>query len=89
MYQEQEQEDEELTKIQKKILRTLEEHGPLRRGKENYEPNTISGITDMPRTTVIDNLQKLEKKDIVECFEKHNGKRGRPPVYWKINGDDK
>ena len=36
------------------------------------------------RTTIYDNLVKLENRKLVENFTKSNGKRGRPPVYWKI-----
>lgn len=36
------------------------------------------------RTTIYDNLTKLIKKKIVEKFSKNNGKRGRPPVFFKL-----
>ena len=36
------------------------------------------------RTTVYDDLTKLQKRKIVEKFSKKNGKRGRPPVYFKL-----
>ena len=36
------------------------------------------------RTTIYDNLVKLQKRKLVERFSKSNGKRGRPPIYWKI-----
>ena len=36
------------------------------------------------RTTIYDNLEKLEKAGIVERYTKHNDKPGRPPIYWKI-----
>ena len=36
------------------------------------------------RTTIYDNLVKLEKRKLVENFSKSNGKRGRPPTFWKI-----
>lgn len=38
-----------------------------------------------PRTTIFDNLNRLQKKDIVSKFAKNNGDRGRPPVFWKLN----
>ena len=37
-----------------------------------------------PRTTIFDNLKKLEKKRIVWRFLVPNGKRGRSLVYWQI-----
>lgn len=36
------------------------------------------------RTTIYDNLVKLQKKKIVEKFSRSNGKRGRPKIYWKL-----
>ena len=37
------------------------------------------------RTTVYDNLEKLESQGLVERFsEKIKGKTGRPPVFWRI-----
>jgi len=38
------------------------------------------------RTTIYNNLVKLEKKGLVSKYSKNNGKRGRPPTYWKIQG---
>ena len=36
------------------------------------------------RTTIYDNLKKMEKRKLVERFSRITGKRGRPLVYWKI-----
>lgn len=36
------------------------------------------------RTTIYDNLLKLQKRKVVKEFSKNNGKRGRPVVFWKI-----
>ena len=36
------------------------------------------------RTTVQNNLVKLEKRGLVSKYQKQNGKRGRPSTYWKI-----
>lgn len=36
------------------------------------------------RTTIYDNLVKLQKRKLVEKFSRNNGKRGRPFVFWKI-----
>ena len=38
------------------------------------------------RTTVQNNLVKLEKRGLVSKYQKHNGKRGRPKTMWKIQG---
>jgi len=37
------------------------------------------------RTTIYDNLLKLQKKGIVSKFTKYNGIRGRPEIHWKLN----
>lgn len=36
------------------------------------------------RTTIYDNLVKLQKRKFIEQFSENNGKRGRPLVFWKI-----
>lgn len=36
------------------------------------------------RTTIYDNLLKLEKRKVVKKFTKNNGKRGRPIVLWTL-----
>ena len=38
-----------------------------------------------PRTTIFDNLAKLQKMNVVSKFAKNNGARGRPIIYWKLN----
>ena len=38
------------------------------------------------RTTIYDNLLKLQKREIVEKFKRSNGKRGRPIVLWRLSG---
>lgn len=47
-------------------------------------------ILGRPRTTVFDNLVKLEKMGIVEKYSKNKGYRGRPKEYWKLkNGGER
>jgi len=42
---------------------------------------------NIPRTTVYDNLSKLQKKQIVEKYDKKlDHKPGRPVRFWKLNG---
>jgi len=36
------------------------------------------------RTTIYDNLLKLEKKGKIERFDINNGKRGRSITMWKL-----
>lgn len=61
-----------------------------------YEFNTISPskkrypsktIQYRSRTTVFDNLVKLEKKGIVKRFSINNGKVGASIKKWKLEGD--
>lgn len=73
-----------LSNTQGIIIKALDEHGPLKRGNSYARKGTLLGILEIPRTTLYENLEKLEKKKIVERFEKNNGKRGRPHVFWRI-----
>lgn len=36
------------------------------------------------RTTIHDNIVKLQKRNLVEKFSKNNGKRGRPLIFYKL-----
>jgi DNA-binding PadR family transcriptional regulator len=74
---------------QKQIVKALYEYGPLTRGvKGGYAnkdgANTLLSITKIPRTTLIDNLNKLKEKNLVKKFEKHTGRQGRPFKYWDL-----
>ncbi|MBD3211116.1 MAG: hypothetical protein GF311_00795 [Candidatus Lokiarchaeota archaeon] len=64
--------------LQYNLLQILKNEGPLTRKQLVNELNT-------PRTTIYDNLVKLQKQKVVEKFSRNNGKRGRPKVYWKIS----
>lgn len=57
--------------------KTFATNGPMTRKDLVSQMNT-------PRTTLYDNLVKLQKRKIVEKFTRNNGKRGRPLVFWKI-----
>lgn len=39
------------------------------------------------RTTIHDNIVKLQRRNLVEKFSKNNGKRGRPKIFWRLRGD--
>jgi len=67
-----------LTPIQNNLLKKLDENGPLTRRE-------LVKKLETPRTTIYDNLIKLQKRRLVEKFTRNNGKRGRPLVLWKIN----
>ena len=65
-----------LTPIQNSLISTLKTRGPMTRRELVKQLNT-------PRTTVYDNLLKLQKNKLVEKYARNNGKRGRPLVFWK------
>lgn len=73
-----------LTPIQSNIMKMLEKRGPLARRE-------LVTLLETPRTTVYDNLLKLQKRKIIEKFTKNNCTRGRPLVLWtlKDNGGKK
>ncbi|MFX1312712.1 MAG: hypothetical protein ACFFHD_08885 [Promethearchaeota archaeon] len=66
-----------LSPIQYNLIKTLETTGPITRRDLVKKLNT-------PRTTIYDNLVKLQKRKIIEKFTRNNGKRGRPLVFWKL-----
>ncbi len=37
-----------------------------------------------PRTTIYDNLIKLQNRKLIEKYNRNNGKCGHPFVYWKL-----
>ncbi len=63
--------------IQNNLIKTLEKNGPLTRKELVNELKTA-------RTTIYDNLIKLQKQKMIEKFTRNDGKRGRPLVFWKI-----
>lgn len=65
-----------MSPIQYNILKSLKQYGALTRRQLTIKTRT-------PRTTIYDNLVKLEKKKYVEKFSRNTGERGRPEVYWK------
>ena len=67
------------------ILKVLEKHGPLIRGQVGEtKTDTLLCITKLARSTLYDNLEKLEKKKLVERFAYNNGLRGANVKYWRI-----
>ncbi len=66
----------DLTPIQLRLIEILQ-NGPASRKTLVKELNT-------PRTTIYDNLLKLQKRKVVEKFGDNNGERGRPLVYWQL-----
>ncbi|MFX1574426.1 MAG: hypothetical protein ACFFB0_16925 [Promethearchaeota archaeon] len=68
---------EYLSPIQHNLIIALENTGPITRRELVKKLNT-------PRTTIYDNLVKLQKRKIIEKFTRNNGKRGRPLVFWRL-----
>ncbi|MFX1327091.1 MAG: hypothetical protein ACFE91_02975 [Promethearchaeota archaeon] len=66
-----------LSPIQFNLIKTLKAIGPLTRRDLVKELKS-------PRTTIYDNLVKLQKRKVIEKFSRNDGKRGRPLVFWKI-----
>ncbi|MFW9881141.1 MAG: hypothetical protein ACFFG0_49390 [Candidatus Thorarchaeota archaeon] len=66
-----------LSPIQYNLLKTLDMIGPSTRKDLVKQLKT-------PRTTIYDNLVKLQKRKLIEKFSRMDGKRGRPLVFWKL-----
>lgn len=66
-----------LTPLQDNLIKILNEEGPITR-------RSLVKLLETPRTTIYDNLAKLEKRKVVERTLRNNGKRGRPIVLWKL-----
>ena len=66
-----------LSPTQNSLMKLLQVNGPMTRKDLVNQLNTA-------RTTIYDNLLKLQKRKVVEKFTRNNGKRGRPLVFWKI-----
>ncbi|MHA1931886.1 MAG: hypothetical protein ACW96X_05055 [Promethearchaeota archaeon] len=66
-----------LSPIQNNLLKTLEKEGASTRKELVKHLNTA-------RTTIYDNLVKLQKRKLIEKFSRTDGKRGRPLVFWEI-----
>lgn len=77
-----------LSPIQFRIIKTLEEHpNGLIRG-QNYERGSLMKRLNKARTTIYDNLVKLQKLGIVVKYSKNPGTRGRPLKFWKLKSPD-
>lgn len=73
-------ENDIFTPLQFNLVRKLESEGPLTRRE-------LVKCLNTPRTTIYDNLVKLQQRKIVEKFSRNNGQRGRPKIFWKIKED--
>ncbi|MHA1782271.1 MAG: helix-turn-helix domain-containing protein [Promethearchaeota archaeon] len=68
---------ENLTPLQYRLIKILKEYGPSTRRE-------LVKHLNIPRTTIYDNLLKLQKRKMLEKFTRNNGRRGRPLVFWKL-----
>jgi len=66
-----------LPPIQNKLIKLLEENGPMTR-------KDLVNKSNSARTTIYDNLVKLQKLKQIEKFSRNNGERGRSLVFWKL-----
>ncbi len=66
-----------LSPLQYNILKTLRSLGPLTR------KDLVKELKN-PRTTIYDNLIKLQKRKRIEKYSRNNGRIGRPSVFWKM-----
>ncbi|MFX1365844.1 MAG: helix-turn-helix domain-containing protein [Promethearchaeota archaeon] len=67
-----------LSPIQYVLFKTLEKIGPITRRE-------LAKKLEIPRTTVYDNLLKLQKRKLIEKYSRNNGRRGRPLIFWKVS----
>jgi len=65
------------TPIQSHLINKLRNNGPSTR-------KDLVNILNSPRTTIYDNLLKLQKRKLIEKYTRKNGMRGRPLVFWKV-----
>jgi predicted ArsR family transcriptional regulator len=66
-----------LSPIQNNLIKILQQSGAMTR-------KDLVGQLHTARTTIYDNLVKLQKRKVVEKFTRNNGNRGRPRVFWKL-----
>lgn len=69
------------TELQKALVTELKKGARQRK-------ELVSAL-NTPRTTIYDNLEKLESKGIAERYRVYNGRRGRPRKFWKLTEDAK
>ena len=69
--------NEYVSPIQHNLVKALDNVGPLTRKELVKHLKT-------PRTTIYDNLVKLQKRKLIEKYSRNDGKRGRPTVFWRL-----
>ena len=67
--------------LQKELMEMLEEQGPMTR-------HELVENTGKPRTTIYDNLMRLQKYNLVKKFPRPRNTRGRPSIFFKLVEED-
>lgn len=63
--------------LQKELIAVLEKNGPMTRA------DLVKSV-DSPRTTVYDNLMRLQNYNLIKKFSRPTNARGRPLVFFKL-----
>lgn len=63
--------------LQKELLTVLERNGPMTR-------SALVRKVNHPRTTVYDNLMRLNSYNLIKKFSRPTNSRGRPQVFFKL-----
>jgi len=63
--------------LQKNLLRILEINGPMCR-------TDLAKKLSLPRTTIYDNLTRLQNHNLIRKFSRPTNSRGRPLVFFKL-----
>jgi predicted transcriptional regulator len=63
--------------LQKEMINLLEKNGPMTRAD-------IVRSVDSPRTTVYDNLMRLQNFNLIKKFSRPTNSRGRPLIFFKL-----
>ena len=66
--------------LQRRMIELLEKNGPMTRAD-------IVRSVDSPRTTVYDNLMRLQNYNLVRKFSRPTNTRGRPLVFFKLTSE--
>lgn len=67
--------------LQKTLLNALEKNGPLTRS------DLVKQLAS-PRTTIYDNLTRLQNHNLIRKFSRPTNSRGRPLVFFKLVEED-
>ncbi len=63
--------------LQKELLEVLEKNGPMTRAE-------LVKRVKSPRTTIYDNLMRLNNYNLIKKFSRPTNSRGRPMVFFKL-----